>query len=296
MEIRPPQLGDAESALALHLLVAPFLATTASALRRRLSTLRNEPGSAVFAALDGDQVVGWTSTGLIDGSDPLDGQLRLIVHPEHRGRGAGTALLELAHENLKAGGAVTSRVFADPESSGWASQWGYRETRRVHYASMAPADAPALPPVPEGMRLSPLNEVDPHRVWEADVIAQRTKPGDAKIAGRSYESWLEAIWESPAMVLDLSTALLDADGRVIAFTLGNGDHEKIWSQMTATLPEYRGQGLGRLVKCAALHRAAEAGVTGMYTANYDGNGPMIAVNEWLGYTRTATHAVLIAPL
>jgi RimJ/RimL family protein N-acetyltransferase len=51
-----------------------------------------------------------------------------------------------------------------------------------------------------------------------------------------------------------------------------------------------------LVKCAALHRAAEAGVVRMYTANYDGNAPMIAVNEWLGYQRTATHAVLICPL
>ena len=33
-----------------------------------------------------------------------------------------------------------------------------------------------------------------------------------------------------------------------------------------------------------------------YTANYDGNTPMIAVNEWLGYYRVATHAVLICPL
>jgi GNAT superfamily N-acetyltransferase len=296
MEIRPAQLGDAASALALHDLVAPFLATTGSSLRRRLSIPTDGPGAGVFAAVDGEQVIGWTSTGLIAGSDPLDGQLRLIVHPEYRGRGVGTALLEAAHERLKEGGAVTARVFADPASAGWASQWGYRETRRVHYASMAPADAPELPPIPAGLRLSPVNELDPRQLYEADEIAQRTKPGDAKITSRPYESWLNAIWNSPAMVLDLSTALVDADGRVIGFTLGNGDHEKIWSQMTATMPEFRGQGLAKLVKCATLHRAAEAGVTGMYTANYDGNGPMIAVNEWLGYTRTATHAVLICPL
>jgi len=37
-------------------------------------------------------------------------------------------------------------------------------------------------------------------------------------------------------------------------------------------------------------------VRGAYTANYDGNAPMLAVNEWLGYQRIATHAVLICPL
>jgi hypothetical protein len=50
------------------------------------------------------------------------------------------------------------------------------------------------------------------------------------------------------------------------------------------------------VKCAALRRAAEAGVTGAFTANYDGNEPMLAVNNWLGYRRTATHSVLVCNL
>ena len=56
------------------------------------------------------------------------------------------------------------------------------------------------------------------------------------------------------------------------------------------------EGLAKLVKSAALHRAADAGVQGAYTANYDGNTPMLAVNAWLGYDRVATHAVLICPL
>jgi len=97
------------------------------------------------------------------------------------------------------------------------------------------------------------------------------------------------------MVLDLSVAAL-YQNEVVAFTLGHGDRTRIWSKMTATMPAYRGRGLAKLVKAAALHRAAEAGVHGAYTANYDGNTPMIAVNEWLGYHRIATHAVLICPL
>jgi GNAT superfamily N-acetyltransferase len=295
MEIRPPVPADAESALVLHDLVAPFLAITGEGLRRRLVGGQSGPGGTVFAAVENGQVIGWLTTALISGSEPLDGQLRLMVHPDHRRHGVGTRLLEIAHGRLKEAGAVSARVFAEPASVEWAARWGYRETRRVHYVSMAPADAPTLPPVPDGMRLVPLNELNPRQLYDAEQIAQRTKPGDAKIVGQPYETWLESVWNSPGIVLDLSMALVDGD-RVAGFTLGNGDHEKIWTQMTATLPEYRGRGVAKLVKCAALHRAAEAGVVRMYTANYDGNAPMIAVNEWLGYQRTATHAVLICPL
>ena len=83
---------------------------------------------------------------------------------------------------------------------------------------------------------------------------------------------------------------------MIAFTRSHGDDAKIWSRMTSTLPEFRGRGLAKLVKAAALRRAAEAGIEAAYTANYDGNTPMLAVNDWLGYHRIATHAVLICPL
>lgn len=295
MEIRPAVPADIVSALALHDQVAPYLVVTGTQQRHRLRDRTVPPGSGTFAALDGNEVVGWATTGMIAGSDPLDGQLRVLVHPDHRGRGIGTRLLELAHANLKEAGAVSARVFAEPAAADWAAAWGYRQTRQVYYAGMDPRLAPELPQVPPGLRLAALDELDPHQVYAADEVAQRTKPGDAKITTRPYSDWLAGVWEVPGMVLELSVALLEGD-RVIGFTIGNGDHHKVWSQMTSTLPEYRGRGFAKLVKCAALHRAAEAGVVSMNTANYDGNGPMIAVNEWLGYRRLATHAVLICPL
>jgi len=294
MEIRPAEPDDAEPAVAMHDRLAPYLVMSASSLRRRLEG-PEKPGKGTFAAVDDGELVGWASTALIAGSDPLGGQLRCLVRPDYRGHGIGTALLELAHRSLKTAGAVSARVFADPESADWAGRWGYEQTRQVHYAGIDPSQAPPLPPVPDGLRLAPLEEVDPRALYEADQVAQRIKPGDATITASPYEEWVAAVWKSPGMVLDLSVAALDGD-RVVSFTLGNGDHHKIWSQMTATMPEYQGAGLAKLVKCAALGRAAEAGVVGAYTANYDGNEPMLAVNTWLGYRRIATHAVLICPL
>jgi GNAT superfamily N-acetyltransferase len=294
MEIRAAEPGDVDDAIVFHNDLAPYLVVTRTALLRRLQAPPSL-GIATFAAIDGGEVVGWGTTALIAGSEPLDGQLRVLVRPDRRGRGIGTQLLEATHETLRAAGATSARVFADPASAGWAARWGYRQTRRVHYAGIDPRKARELPGVPTGVRLLPLNEIDPHQLYEADQVAQRTKPGDARITSRPYEDWLVDIWDSPSMVLELSTAAV-YEGRVIAFTLGNGDHTKIWSQMTATMPEYRGRGLAKIVKADALHRAAAAGVRGAYTANYDGNAPMIAVNEWLGYERVATHSVLICPL
>lgn len=294
MEIRAAGPGDVDGAIALHDAHAAYLVVTRQALTRRLATPA-VPGRGTFAAVDAGEVVGWATSGLIPGSDPLDGELRLLVRPDYRGRGIGAKLLEAAHADLRSAGATTARVFADPANAEWAAWWGYRQTRQVHYAGIDPRKAPDVPGVPTGVQLVPLTDVDPRQLYGADEVAQRTKPGDATITSRPYDDWLAAIWRSPDMVLDLSVAALYED-QIVAFTLGHGDRTRIWSKMTATMPEYRGRGLAKLVKSAALHRAAGAGVQGAYTANYDGNAPMLAVNEWLGYDRVATHAVLIAPL
>jgi GNAT superfamily N-acetyltransferase len=294
MEIRPAEPGDIEGAVALHDAHAPYLVVSATAQRHRLESAA-VPGRGTFAAVDAGEVVGWATSALIAGSDPLDGQLRVLVRPDYRGRGIGAKLLEATHEELRSAGAKSARVFADPSTTAWAARWGYQQTRQVLYVGIDPRKAPDVPGVPTGVELAQLNELDPRMVYEADEVAQRTKPGDANITSRPYDDWLRGVWNSPEMVLGLSMAAL-YDDQVVAFTLGHGDHRKIWSQMTATLPEYRGRGLAKLVKCAALHRAADAGVQTAYTANYDGNAPMIAVNEWLGYYRVATHAVLICPL
>jgi GNAT superfamily N-acetyltransferase len=75
---------------------------------------------------------------------------------------------------------------------------------------------------------------------------------------------------------------------VIAFTLVKRDSERMWSDMTATLPQYRGRGLARLVKTAALQRVAARGVTIAYTSTDESNAPMLAVNTRLGYRPVAT--------
>ncbi|GAA1558572.1 GNAT family N-acetyltransferase [Kribbella hippodromi] len=294
MEIRAAGPGDVAGAVAFHDELVPYLVVTRGVLSRRLGA-PVAPGRSTFAAVDDGRVVGWATSNLIAGSDPLDGEVRVLVRPEYRGRGIGTQLLTATHAELRSAGATSARVFAEPGSVEWAAQFGYRQTRQVHYAGIDPGKAQPAPEAPSKVRLVPLTEVEPHQLYAADQVAQRTKPGDARITSRPYDEWLAAVWRSPDTVLDLSFAAV-YDEQVIAFTLGIGDHTTIWSKMTSTMPEYRGRGLAKLVKATALRHAADAGVRGMYTANYDGNTPMLAVNDWLGYERIATHAVLISPM
>ena len=67
--------------------------------------------------------------------------------------------------------------------------------------------------------------------------------------------------------------------------------ERAWSDMTGTLPAYRGRGFARLAKQHTLVAAAGAGVTRAMAGNDDANAPMVAVNRSLGYA-VFVHAAL----
>ncbi len=58
--------------------------------------------------------------------------------------------------------------------------------------------------------------------------------------------------------------------------------------MTGTVRHRRGRGLAKLAKTASLHRARAAGYTEALTGNDTDNGPMLAINKWLGYEICAT--------
>ena len=55
------------------------------------------------------------------------------------------------------------------------------------------------------------------------------------------------------------------------------------TEMTGTLRDYRGRGLALLVKRATLVNAAKRGVELVSTENDETNGPILRVNEKLGY-------------
>ena len=76
----------------------------------------------------------------------------------------------------------------------------------------------------------------------------------------SYESWQYDVWDNLGLDKAASTAA-EVGGEVVAFSLVKRDGDRMWSDYTGSVPAYRGRGLARLAKTAALHRAAADGCT-----------------------------------
>jgi RimJ/RimL family protein N-acetyltransferase len=90
-------------------------------------------------------------------------------------------------------------------------------------------------------------------------------------------------WDEPDMDLDSSTAVLDEDGRVVAFTFLQLSGDRAHHGFTGTLAEHRGRGLATAAKRRALRAAAARGVTRVTTANAEENAAMRAINRKLGF-------------
>jgi len=58
----------------------------------------------------------------------------------------------------------------------------------------------------------------------------------------------------------------------------------VWTAFTGTHPAYRGRGIARAVKLQSLAQAVELGIPEVRTDNDSENGPMLHINETLGYT------------
>ena len=58
----------------------------------------------------------------------------------------------------------------------------------------------------------------------------------------------------------------------------------MWTAFTGTHPAYRGRGIARAVKLQSLAQAVELGIPEVRTDNDSENGPMLHINETLGYT------------
>ncbi|ADB31305.1 GCN5-related N-acetyltransferase [Kribbella flavida DSM 17836] len=296
MDLRPAVPDDAEAVSAVRRAVYSYSVMSPATTRHDIEAVVPEQRALRLVAEVDGRVVGWGAAGINTWtSDAGQAWLTVYVHPEHRLRGIGGALVGQLHEHLGEVGAVRVRTFATPAGLDFAKRRGYDGSRLMHYAGLDPRVLPEQPPTPEGIRLVGFDEVEPRQAYTADTIASLDEPGDSPLDAIDYDEWLREIWQGPALDKALSVAAMAGD-EMVAFTAVETDGDRAWAGMTGTVPAYRGRGLAKLVKSVALRRAAAAGVTGAFTSNDDENGPMLAVNNWLGYRRVETQTGLLRTL
>jgi GNAT superfamily N-acetyltransferase len=237
-----------------------------------------------WAAEDDGKLAGWATAAIEDQSAEHPGFLQVSVAPESRNGGLGTALLERCEAHLAGLGVTTVHTSTTPEeaSQRLATARGFRHTNTTRISGVDPRTVEPCR-APPGVDLRPLAGLDPRKVYELDAEAMLDVPGEVAMDEVSFEQWLKDYWREPDTDLDASVAAVIGD-RPVAFShLRIAPGGRAITEMTGTLREFRGRGLAQLAKRATLVNAAKRGVELVFTENDETNGPMLRVNEKLGY-------------
>jgi GNAT superfamily N-acetyltransferase len=263
----------------------------------------------VFLALAGDLVVG-TVTAYLSDHENLDlAWLEPRIHPDHRRAGHGTRLLAAVEDHYRSVGrpVLVLDAWDSPRARAFAEQAGYA-VKQVAVARDLVLDGS----VAERARFAALC-AEAERYGEAyDLVRIDGPTPDELVEG--LVAVTEAINDAPNDDLEYDDEVHDADrirayeqaqlaagghflrvlavhretGEVAGHTVVVVDGEQpAYAEQhdTTVLPRHRGRRLGLRLKADMLCWLAdvEPGLRVIRTDNAETNGPMIAVNERLGY-------------
>ena len=261
-----------------------------------------------LALLHGE-LVGWLglSFPMLDNRDAV--LVELEVHPAHRRRGVGAALVDRMRERAAARGRHLA-IYEVPEDSPGLAFSDRRNGERalpsvLRVLDVRASDAGALAALGEEARAravgyelvrwrgaTPAEHIgdlailvarmstDPplgDLVWEPEAVDPvRLRAREVVMDDRGYRRW--------------TTAVRPVGGPLVGFTqmFGRASHRRDADQGdTIVLTEHRGHRLGALMKHEnlSLVRADMPGLQRVWTWNAAENAPMVAVNEAMGFRR-----------
>lgn len=256
VNVRPPALEDAEAVAAL---VAAYDVahgappdTTAGDLRdewRALDLARD----AWLLELDG-RLAGYGCLYGRDGRASVDG----YVHPELRGRGVGTRILELGEARARERGERRLRngtLHADAAGRALLEARGYRYARSFLRMGIELDEEPPEPSLPDGLRLDSFRPDDAHAVHAA---IQESFAQEWGFVPESFESWSERRLAAAETGLWL---VVGDGGEIAAAALCDRRFGGGWVGALGVRPPWRGRGLGRALLLAAFRRFRGLGET-----------------------------------
>lgn len=293
--------------------VAAVVGTPASVHRAVLAGTR-DPATGLPAGF----VLAWTNER--DNTHSLDVQ-QLAVHPDHRRRGHGTALLDhLRRVAADIGRTQVHLSGTEPLGSDGTGVPGTEfaraagavdvalEVRRTLDLTRTPdADPPGGPGgVAAGYELLGWDDATPEALVEAMAVMRAGISVDAPAEDATLDA---EVWDADRVRTADAHALASgrasattaarhvATGRLVAYTMlaANREHPSVGFQWdTFVTAAHRGHGLGLAVKHANTRRfrALSPGTRTVHTWNAAVNRHMIAINEALGYVPTAQDRAL----
>lgn len=297
-EIRPFEDREAAAAAALLRELLPHYLITAELLVHWRHAIPERAHGRYWIAAVGEDVLGWADAEFrTTAAEPGIGTLWVGVAEQARRAGLGERLYGLAEEHLLAHGAwKLQSTYDDEPGRRFAERHGFVSTRteRLLMLDSGQADLSELASLErakrsEGFALRPLRDLldRPHDLHALYAEAESDIPSDDEPGEFRYEDWLEETLRSPALEVDGSFIVV-FEGRPVSFAWLDVDRvgRRAEHNLTGTLREFRGRGLARLAKLAAISWCAEDGIDTLVTGNDGENEPMLAINRRLGYRPT----------
>ena len=268
----------------------------------RLRLRRDDRRVLRWVVRDGDAMIGHVVLVLPDIDNQHLAMSNVLVRPDHRRRGLGTALLRAAVAAAAADGRSTFLVEADDGSPGEAfcRAHGLREVSRarlslLRLAAVDWAEVGALAAAPHtGYRLVRWTDRCPDELVEQYAVA-KTAMNDAPVDGADIADQVftaDVIRQNEAGHREMgftdwvTVAVHEQTGAVAGLTeLVLASPPRAFQEDTAVVPAHRGSGLGLWVKADMLCRlrAERPEVTEVMTGNAASNEHMLRINTRLGF-------------
>ncbi|HEX4127271.1 MAG TPA: GNAT family N-acetyltransferase [Acidimicrobiales bacterium] len=242
-------------------------------------------------------------------------EVTVAVHPAHRRRGVGTAIVEAMRERGQADGRLVLNLIddvpidraADYASLSFAPKVGFEAMLSGNTRHLAvPIDAACLDEL--RAEVARARDADAYRVltfeapWPAEHLQDQCALFQCMSTDEPHgdEGHEEEVWDAERVRENddlraargcrflIAVAQHIASGRLVACTelsIAVDSPGQAWQMLTVVEPAHRGHRLGLAVKLAnldALARSAPA-VQLIVTGNASVNAPMIAVNDLMGF-------------
>ncbi|QKW23792.1 GNAT family N-acetyltransferase [Kitasatospora sp. NA04385] len=204
------------------------------------------------------------------------------VHPAHRGRRLGTALLGwMENRAVEQGVGKLVQVVADLDATGLAMlrTYGYRPKGASWLLEIALdglPEASELPPAPEGVSFRPFRAGDPWDEHEAHRVVEDAF-ADWKARRMPFAEWAEHAVHRESFAPERSPlAVSDADGRVLGVALaldqpGSGDG---YVESLAVDRTHRHRGIARHLLQQTFRACRDAGLSRCTLWTHSGTGAL----------------------
>ena len=206
-----------------------------------------------------------------------DGDLSLAVHPDHRGRGIATALLQ---ETAYADARTAWSHGNHPAAARLAASRGWERVRDLWVMRRdAHLELPPLEP-PSGVTIRGYRDADAEAVVAVNAAAFAQHPEQGAMDADNLARRMAEPWFDPAGLLVAE----DASG-VLGFHWTKQHDARLGEvYVVGVAPAAQGRGLGRVLTLAGLHHLAGLGVDEVLLYVESDNAPAVSVYSRLGFT------------